>query len=206
MTCSGAIIHRVGACTAQIPNRLVGGIGHINRREVAGAKQAGELLIRSLPLVSPLRGCLRQGVEVVGDRPRLADLPGAAPFGHGGGDRLTRSLRSSRPAGCLRQSSSGTCGSSMFFVDIEPDVEFSFCHMVCLTHAPRSPFGLSLRDSLSRFARLLVRVSLVESERVFAQHGVVLADRPSRVAREYERQTHHLFQGRACRAKAGPQP
>ena len=121
---------------------------------------------------------LFQRVEVVDDRPRLAHLPGAAPFSDGGGDRLTRSLRSSRPPGCLRQSSSFACGESMFFVDIEADVEFSFVHMVCLTHASRSPFGLSLRDSLSRFARLFVRVSLVDPERVPAQHGVVLADRP----------------------------
>ena len=46
-------------------------------------------------------------------------------------------------------------------VDIKPDVEFSFVHMVCL----------------------FVRVSLVESERVSAQYGAVLADRPSRAAR-----------------------
>jgi len=76
-----------------------------------------------------------QGVQVIGDRPCLADLTAAPPFGHGGGDR--------------------------FFVDIKPDVEFSFGYMVCL----------------------FVRVSLVDSERSFAQHGVVLADSPSRAAR-----------------------
>lgn len=47
---------------------------------------------------------LLQGMEVVGDRPRLAHLPGAPRFGHCGGDRLTRSLRSSRPCGAA-------CGS-----------------------------------------------------------------------------------------------
>jgi len=40
-----------------------------------------------------------QGVEVVCDDPRLSDLPEALRFSHGGGDRLTRSLRSSRPCG-----------------------------------------------------------------------------------------------------------
>jgi hypothetical protein len=63
------------------------------------------------------------------------DFPVAASFGHGRGD--------------------------CFFVDIEPDVEFSFVHMVCL----------------------FLRVSLVESERVFAKYRTVLVDRPSRAAR-----------------------
>ena len=49
-----------------------------------------------------------------------------------------------------------------FFVDIEPDVDFSFVHMVCL----------------------LVRLfHFGDSERDSAQYGVVLADRPSRAAR-----------------------
>ena len=52
--------------------------------------------------------------------------------------------------------------SDRFFVDIEPDVDFSFVHMVC--------WSVRLFHS-------------GDSERVFAQYGVVLADRPSRAAR-----------------------
>lgn len=76
---------------------------------------------RVLPVAPDSAQELFQRVEVVGDRPRLADFPGAPSLGRGRGDR--------------------------FFVDIEPDVDFSFVHMVCLS----------------------VRVSLVESERVSAQ-------------------------------------
>ena len=64
------------------------------------------------------------------------------------------------------------------FVDIEPDVDFSFVYMVCLTLASRPPFGLSLRDRLS--VRLF---RFGDSGRVFAQFGAVLADRPSRAVR-----------------------
>jgi len=46
----------------------------------------------------------------------------------------------------------GDGGGDRFFVDIEADVEFSFIHMVCL----------------------FVRVSLVDPERIPAQHGSFL--------------------------------
>ena len=177
-----AVVHRIGARAAQIPDRLIRGIRHIDRRKVAGPKQAGELfgippvrldfvagflgnergghdhagdpellqpprdheparprlvadVQRAFPVAPDPAQELFQRVQVVCDRSRLAHLPGTPSLSHGRGDR--------------------------FFVDIEPDVDFSFVHMVCLS----------------------VRVSLVESERVFAQYGVVLADRPSRVAR-----------------------
>src|SRR4051812_21734234 len=51
-----AIIDRVGARTAEITDGLVGRVGHVDRLQIASAQQARELLIRSLPLVSPLRG------------------------------------------------------------------------------------------------------------------------------------------------------
>jgi len=103
------------------------------------------------------------GVEVVGDGAHIADLPVALGFGDRCGDGLTRSLRSSRPPGCLRPSSSEPLGFSMFFVDIESDVEFIGFHMVCLH----------------------VRVSLLlrDSGRVPAQYGTDLADRPLVAAR-----------------------
>jgi len=172
------VVHRIGARSAQIPDRLIRRIRHIHRRKVAGPEQAGELfgippvgldfvsglfrnqrgshdhtgdpellqptrdheparprliadVQRAFPVAPDAPQELFQRVQVVGDRPRLPDFPGAPSFGHGRCDR--------------------------FFVDIEPDVEFSFVHMVCL----------------------FVRVSLVDSERVSAQYGVVLADRPS---------------------------
>ena len=183
VACPRAVVHRIGARAAQIPDRLIGGIRHIHRRKVAGTEQAGELfgippvgldfvsgllrdqrgghhhagdpellqpprdheparprlvadVQRVLPVSPDPAQELFQRVEVVGDRPRLADFPGTPSFGHGGGDR--------------------------FFVDIEPDVYFSFVHMVCL------------------FVRLF---HFGDSERVSAQYGAVLADRPSRVAR-----------------------
>ena len=183
VTGSGAIVHGVGASAAQVPDRLVGGIRHIHRREVAGTQQAGELfgippvgldfvsglfrdqrgghdhagdtelleppsddesarprliadVQRGLPVAPDPAQELFQRVEVVGDRPRLAHFTGAPPFGHGCGDR--------------------------FFVDIEPDVDFSFVHMVCLS------------------VRLF---HCGDSERVSAHYGVVLADRPSRATR-----------------------
>jgi hypothetical protein len=157
---------------------------HRNRGTTASASKMSPQTDAPTKPRNSQKSTLLQSVEVVGDCPRLTHLPGAAPIGYGGRDRLTRSLRSSRPWGCHRQSSSFACGKSRFFVDIEPDVEFSFCHMV----------------------RLSVRFSLVDTERIPAQRGDVLADRFLRIAREYERQTHHLFQGLACRLKAGPQP
>jgi hypothetical protein len=69
-------------------------------------------------------------------------------------------------------------------VDIEPNVDFSF-HVVCLS----------------------VRVSLDESERILAHYGAVLADRPSRAARDLMNDKHTAsFQGCTRRSIADPQP
>jgi hypothetical protein len=71
-----------------------------------------------------------------------------------------------------------------FFVDIEPNVDCSF-HVVCLS----------------------VRVSLDESERILAHYGAVLADRPSRAARDLMNDKHTAsFQGCTRRSIADPQP
>lgn len=73
----GAVIHRIGASTAQVPDRLVGGIRHIHRREISGAKQAGEIF--RIPPVgfNPVARLLRDqrgGYDRAGD-PKLLQSP-----------------------------------------------------------------------------------------------------------------------------------
>jgi hypothetical protein len=61
---------------------------------------------RALLLASNPAQKLLHSMQVVGDPSRLAHLPGAPTFSHG--------------------------SSGRFFVDIEPDVDFNFVHMVSL--------------------------------------------------------------------------
>ena len=52
-----------------------------------------------------------------------------------------------------------------------------------ITEGAVEVFHEGVLHGLSWLGGVFVRVSLVDSERVSAQYGVVLADRPSRVAR-----------------------
>ena len=54
------IVHRIGPSPTQVSDGLVGGFRDVDGFEISSAVAPGQLLIRSLPLVSPLRGCLRQ--------------------------------------------------------------------------------------------------------------------------------------------------
>jgi hypothetical protein len=92
-------------------------------------------------------------------------------------DRAAWRTSPCRPASATRRGDG-------FFVDIEPNVDFSF-HVVCLS----------------------VRVSLDESERILAHYGAVLADKPSRAARDLMNDKHTAsFQGCTRRSIADPQP
>jgi hypothetical protein len=93
---------------------------------------------RGLPVAPDPAQELFQRVEVVGDRPSLARLPGAPPFGHGRGD--------------------------CFFVDIESDVDFNFVDMVCLlirlshygvSERVSAHYGVVLADRPSQAVRVL---------------------------------------------------
>jgi hypothetical protein len=115
----------------------------------------------------------------------LADFPLAPVLGDGGGDHWTRSLRSSCPAGCLRQSTSFACGESMFLVDIKPDVEFIF-------HC-----GVFDCSWIQRFIQNDSGIIPVRS------CGQVLTGSPSGSRRA---NTPHLFQDRVRCSSTSPQP
>jgi hypothetical protein len=69
---------------------------------------------------------LFHGMKIIADLSVGPHFALSASFGKGDGDRLTRSLHSSRPPGCLWQSPSFSCGESMVFMDMESDVEYLF--------------------------------------------------------------------------------
>jgi hypothetical protein len=69
---------------------------------------------------------LFHGMKIIADLSVEPHFALSASFGNGDGDRLTRSLHSSRPPGRLWQSPSFSCGESMVVMDIESDGEYLF--------------------------------------------------------------------------------
>jgi hypothetical protein len=90
----------------------------------AGASFVADVHLHIFAVLSAQFGeNLFHGMKIIADLSVGPHFALSASFGNGDGDRLTRSLHSSRPPGYLWQSPSFSCGESMVFMDIQSDGE-----------------------------------------------------------------------------------